>query len=192
MKKPLFALALLAAFSNAQAQTPAPQTLSRFVGIGVTGGGDKLVTVSYTNGDDFDIKAGGGVVFTAGLDYQVNPQFSVQGSLNFHVDDQTAKNGSTKFQRFPVEGVVFYHPGNQWKVGAGLRYVAAPRLNGHGAGNVGTYKFKSTVSALLEAEYMFDQRMSVKVRYVNEKFELKNGFGEVDANHVGVSGNFYF
>jgi hypothetical protein len=193
MKKPLFTLAILAAFSTAQAQSPAPvNTIAGFVGMTATAGGDKLVTVEYTDGDNVDIRAGGGFMFTAGIDYQVNPQFSVQGSLNFHTDRANAKNGNVKFQRFPVEGLVFYHPGNNWKFGGGLRYVASPRLSGKIAGYSGDFSFKNTLSAVLETEYLYSPQTSIKMRYVNEKFDAKDLPASASANHFGVSINYYF
>lgn len=193
MKKNLLCLAILAATSSAQAQVAAPvKTVSGFVGIGASAGGDKLATAFYTDGDSANIKAGGGVSFTGGLNFRINEQFSAQTSVTFHVDDQTASNGSLKFQRFPIEALAFYHINQQWKIGTGLRYVTGAKLSGSGVADIRDTKFDNALSSVVEGEYMFSPQLSVKVRYVNEKFELKHRSGEVKANHVGVSGNFYF
>jgi outer membrane protein W len=195
MKKTTLTLALLAAISTAHAQSPAAPSANPahgFVGIGVTAGGDELATATYTNGDSVDIKAGAGVVFTAGLDYAITPEFSVQGSVNFHVDDQTASNGDMRFQRFPVEVIGFFHPNSQWKVGGGVRYVNSAKLSGSGAASMPDISFKNTASAVFETEYLFAPNAGVKVRYVKEELELKHGGGKVKANHVGISGVYYF
>lgn len=195
MKKTTLTLALLAVISTAHAQTPTAPVASPahgFVGIGITAGGDELASATYTNGDSVNIKAGSGVVFTAGLDYRIDPQFSVQGSVNFHVDDQTASNGDMRFQRFPVELIGFYHPNSQWKVGGGVRYVNSAKLSGSGAAEMPDIHFKNTASAIFETEYLFAPNAGVKVRYVKEELEVKNGGGTVKANHVGISGVFYF
>lgn len=194
MKKSLSCLALLAAISSAQAQvvTAPAKTVSGFVGIGASAGGDKLATAVYTTGSSVDIKAGGGVSLTGGLNFRINEQFSAQTSVNFHVDDQTASNGSLKFQRFPIEALAFYHFHQEWKIGAGLRYVTGAKLSGSGVADIRDTKFDNTLSSVVEGEYMFSPQLSVKVRYVHEKFELKHHSGEVKANHVGLSGNFYF
>lgn len=199
MKKSLSTLAILAAASSAHAQiaqvAPAPlKPVHGFVGLGITGGGKKLATADYTNGRSANIKSGGGVYFTGGVDFRINEQFSAQTSLNFHVDDQTAQNGSLKFQRFPFEALAFYHVDQNWKIGTGLRYVTGAKLSGSGVADIADVKFKNTLSSVVEAEYLFSPQLSVKMRYVNEKFEEKNSRypAEVKANHVGVSGNFYF
>ena len=192
MKKTTLTLALLAAISAAHAQTPAANPAHGFVGIGVTTGGDELATATYANGDSADIQAGAGVVFTAGLDYAISPEFSVQGSVNFHVDNQTASNGDMRLQRFPVEVVGFFHPNSQWKVGGGVRYVNSAKLSGSGAASMPDIHFKNTASALFETEYLFAPNAGVKLRYVKEELELKQGGGKVKANHVGISGVYYF
>lgn len=195
MKKTTLTLALLAAISTAHAQgpaSPAANPAHGFVGIGITSGGDELASATYTNGDSVDIKAGAGVVFTAGLDYAVAPGFSVQGSVNFHVDDQTARNGDMRFQRFPVEVIGFFHPNSQWKVGGGVRYVNSAKLSGSGAAAMPHVHFKNTASAIFETEYLFAPNAGLKLRYVKEELELKQGGGKVKANHAGISGVYYF
>ncbi len=196
MKKTVFALVAFAIASSSHAQVAAPpaKAVRGFIGIGATAGGDKLATAEYTNGDTASIRAGSGVYFTGSMEFRINEQFSAQASVNFHVDDQSARNGSLKFQRFPIEAMAFYHIDQQWKIGTGLRYVTGAKLSGSGAGEIDDLKFDNTLSGVVEAEYMFTPQVSVKVRYVNEKFEVKReyGHGEVKANHVGVSGNFYF
>jgi hypothetical protein len=195
MKKTTLTLALMAAISTAHAQTPVTPTANLahgFVGIGFTAGGDELATATYTNGDSVDIKAGAGAVFTVGLDYRIAPEFSVQGSVNFHVDDQTASNGSMRFKRFPVEVIGFYHPNSQWKVGGGVRYVNSAKLSGSGAASIPDVSFKNTASAIFETEYLFAPNAGVKVRYVKEELELKQGGAKVKASHVGISGVYYF
>ncbi|HEY1043627.1 MAG TPA: outer membrane beta-barrel protein [Telluria sp.] len=194
MKQTFLILALLGVMSTATAQSPmtAANPASGFVGLGVTVGGDELATATYTNGHSADIKAGSGVVFTAGLDYAIAPQFSIQGSVNFHVDNQTARNGDMRFQRFPVEVIGFYHPNSQWKVGGGVRYVNSAKLSGSGAAAMDDVTFKNTTSAIFETEYLFAPNLGVKVRYVKEELELKEWNAKVKANHVGISGVYYF
>lgn len=196
MKKTVFAIAALAIASASHAQNAAipARTVHGFVGIGASAGGDKLATASYTNGDSASIRAGSGVTFTGGLDFRINEQFSAQTSVNFHVDNQSARNGDLRFQRFPIEALAFYHINQNWKIGTGLRYVSGAKLSGSGAGEIDDVKFDSTLSGVVEAEYLFSPQFSLKVRYVNEKFEVKDQYyeGEAKANHVGISGNFYF
>lgn len=192
MKKVAFILSVLfATMGVAQAQAPAPGPVQFFAGIGISGGGDDLATAEYTNGRSQDIKAGGGVYFTAGANYRVSPAFSVQGSLNFHVDDTNADNGSIKFKRFPVEVLGYYHLNDAWRVGAGVRYVSGAKLSSSGAAAGLGLKFDNTVSGVVEAEYFWSPQFGVKLRYVNETFEAARS-RDVKASHVGISANYYF
>src|SRR5689334_21953058 len=106
MEKITFILAtLFATLGAAHAQTMAPASPSpaRFLlGMGLSGGGDGLANVLYTDGRTATLHAGGLVYFSAGVDYRFTPEFSLQGTVNYHVDRANARNGDIKFERFPV------------------------------------------------------------------------------------------
>lgn len=196
MKKIVLALAaMIATMGAAQAQdaAPAPERapLRFMVGMGLSGGGDKLVAVEYTNGDSYNIKSGGLIYLTGAADYRVSPEFSIQGTLNYHVDRANAKNGDIKFQRFPIEVLGYYHLNNAWRLGGGVRYVTGAKLSGSGAASDLDVKFDNTTSAVLETEYFFNQNFAMKLRYVKETYKTR-GYEDVNADHVGLSGNFYF
>lgn len=195
MKNIVLAIAaLVAPLSIVHAQTPAPTgaPLRGLIGMGLSQGGDDLATAVYASGSKQDIKAGGGVQFTAGGEFRFSPEFSLQGTLNFHVDDTNADNGSIKFQRFPVELIAYYHISPQWRVGAGARYVSGAKLSSSGAASGLNFKFDNAVSGLVEAEYLWGNNVGLKLRYVSEKYEVKGYRGSVDANHVGIAGTYYF
>jgi hypothetical protein len=185
----------LCATTAAQAQNgaplPPPSQLQWMAGIGASVGGDNLASAQYTNGDSVDIKAGSGVYFTGGANYRFSPEFSLQGSVNFHVDDTNAKNGSIKFQRFPVELIAYYHINSQWRIGAGGRYVSGAKLSSSGVVSGLDIKFDNTASAVFEGEYFWTPNIGMKLRYVNETFKSAR-YRDAKANHVGISGNYYF
>ncbi|SFH00913.1 Outer membrane protein beta-barrel domain-containing protein [Duganella sp. CF458] len=193
MKKFVFAIStILATMGAAQAQTQAVERPLRFlVGTGVSHGGDTLATAEYESGWSRDVKAGGLVYFTFGANYRLDEEFSIQGTLNYHVDDASAKNGKLKFERFPVEVLGYYHMDENWRVGAGLRYIKSAKLSSDGAAPDVGGKSDSTVSGVVELEYFFIPQVGMKVRYVKEKFKAA-GMRDVNADHFGISGNFYF
>jgi hypothetical protein len=208
MKKPAFALFLALAAFSAQAQTvesaPAPVAAPavqyepvgakplRFVlGIGATFGGDKLATAYYDDGDEVDLKAGDLVALVAGVDYRINQDFSVQGTVGYHVDRAGADNGDMRFERIPFELLGYYHVNDKVRVGGGLRYVTGVKFRSSGAGDIGDYKFKDTTSAVAEIEYLFSPRMGLKLRYANDEFKEKYYGGKVKGDHVGIFANFY-
>ena len=194
MKKIIIALGLALATVSAHAQTAKPVggDMRYIVGIGLTAGGDDLATAYYQKGGSVDIEAGGGVVFTTGIDYRVNSTFSFQGTVNFHVDDTNAKNGSIKFQRFPIEVAAYVHPAQWLRIGGGVRYVSSPKLSSSGVASGIDARFDNTVSPMVEAEYLWGDSGGIKLRYVSEKYKLKNSNIEIDGNHVGIFANYYF
>jgi len=204
MKKIAFALSLALASLAAQAQTAAPAAAPavqyepvgakplRFVlGIGATFGGDKLATAYYEDGDEINLRAGESVALLAGADYRINQDFSVQGSVAYHVDRANARNGDMRFERIPFELLGYYHVNDKVRVGGGLRYVTGVEFRSSGAGDIGDYKFKNTTSAVAELEYLFSPRMGLKLRYVNDEFKEKTFGGKVKGDHVGIFANFY-
>jgi hypothetical protein len=192
MKKILFA-ALFATLGAAHAQTVAPASSpARFlVGMGLSGGGDELASAHYTNGDNVNIHAGGLIYFTAGVDYHFTREFSLQGTVNYHVDRANAKNGDVKFERFPVELIGYYQPNPAWRVGGGVRYTSSPKLSGSGVATGLDVSFDNTTSSVVEAEYFMGPKLGVKLRYVNETFRSR-GYNDIDGSHVGASLNYYF
>src|SRR5690606_23263342 len=97
-------------------------------GGGLTFGGDKLATAVYEDGTEIDIDAGGTIALHVGVDYRFAPQFSVQGTVGYHVDGASARNGDLRFERVPVELLGYYHVNEQLRVGGGIRFVTNAAL----------------------------------------------------------------
>ena len=177
--------------AQAQAQIAPAKPFHWMAGMGISGGGDKLATAEYTDGQTQNIRAGSGVYFTGGVDYRVASDFSIQGTINFHIDDTSASNGSIRFERFPIEFLGYYHVNDALRIGAGLRYINGAKLSSSGAASGLNFKFDNTVSSVAEAEYFWTPQIGMKMRYVKETFKAP-GIKDVKANHVGISGNYYF
>jgi hypothetical protein len=185
-------LAPLSAQAQTQTQTfdPATQPVRLLLGIGLSGGGDKLASGQYDDGSTVDIHAGGLVYLTAGIDYHLIPEFSLQGTINYHVDDQSAWNGDFRFERFPIELIGYYQPNPVFRVGGGIRYTMSPKLSSNGNAPEANASYDNTTSAVVEAEYFTDPNFGIKLRYVHETFKTRGR--EIDGSHVGISANFYF
>jgi hypothetical protein len=196
MKKLALALSLgFASLGAAQAQTYVPveaKPMHFVFGMGYTFGGDKLATAYYENGADQNIKAGKGLVFLGGVEYRVSPEFSVQGTIGFHVDQAAADNGDMRFDRYPLELLGYYHVNQSVRVGGGLRYVISPALRTSGAGDIGDYQFKNSTSPVAEIEYLYSPQLGFKLRYANDRYKEKDSGGEAKGDHVGLIANFYF
>jgi len=195
MKKIVLAAAIAAvSIGAAQAQVAVPAKPLRWVaGIGITAGGDKLATADYTNGTSANIKAGSGLALLAGAEYRVSPEFSVQGTVGYHIHfTPEASNGDASFSRAPVELLAYFHPNQQWRVGGGLRRTMAVKLNGKGAAWYMDRDYEGATGAVVEVEYFTSPNLGIKARVVNEKFKQQYSSREVSGNHFGLLLNAYF
>lgn len=181
------AVIAMAATGSAQAQQQPERAVRGLLGIGVTGGGDSLATVAFTNGTTEDIRAGGLVHVYGGAEFRLGTQVTLQTTIGYHVDDtSSASNGSLRFSRYPAELLVHYQIDNHVRLGGGVRYISSAKIDGRGvlAGN--RVDFDSTVGAVIEGEYLVTPNIGLKLRFVNEKYEV-NGVS-ADGKH----GGFYF
>jgi hypothetical protein len=198
MKKIASALALTGATLGAaqaqsfvQVQDVATKPLRLVLGAGYTHGGDHLATAIYEDGLEVKIRGGNGIVLLAGVDYRIDPRFSVQGTVGYHVDRANAHNAGLRFERVPVELLGYYHVNDKLRAGGGLRYVTNTTLVVRAAGDRDV-QFKDTTSAVAEIEYLFSPRVGFKLRYVNDNFKEERSGAPVKGDHVGVLVNAYF
>ncbi len=190
-KKTLICAALaLGAAGAAQAAEDSP--IRFLIGGGLTFGGDKLATVSYTNGDSQDLRAGSLVQVYAGIDYRMGTDVSMQINAGYHVDDTNADNGSLKFSRYPVELLAYFHANDQLRLGGGVRFVSSPKISSSGVVSGNNVQFKNTTGIVLEGEYFFSPHFSLKLRGVKEEYTLKDVDYTVSGNHFGALVNWYF
>ncbi len=198
------ALALLAT-TALTAQAPQARVVRPFLSLAFTTGGDTLATAVYTDGSRSSIKAGGQTFFKGGLDFQVNPKFSLQASLGIHTDSaKEASNGSLDFKRNTLEGLGYFHPGAHSRLGLGFRKTSDAKVSGGGAASLGSIEFSSTTGIVLEWEYLtgslssFGSRAGFSVRYVKESYEATSVAGipvngsSVDGSHLGLGFSWYF
>lgn len=175
------------------AQAQDAPTLRPLVGMGLTVGGEKFATISLSDGTEEDIRAGQFFQFYGGLRYQAVPNFSVQATIGYHVDDTSAQNAKFKFARYPVEVLGHFHADDKIRIGGGIRFANSPKLSIGGDLGSGSISFKNAVGFVLEGEYLVSPQVGLKLRFVGEEYEAKAPFaGTVDGNHVGFMANFYF
>jgi hypothetical protein len=188
----LAAIVLLAA-GDAYAQQP--QRNFRFgLMAGLTGGGDTLATVTFTNGDSENIKAGGLVHIAAGVVWQP-PQIPFGGHLmvGYHIDDITASNGDLRFSRYPIEVLGYWTGAAPLRLGAGLRFVNSPKLAIDVPGSNANVTYKDTVGTVVEVGYQPAPNWWISLRGTFEDYEAKsfNGAavvatGKSSGNSVGL------
>jgi hypothetical protein len=193
--KQIIALAALAASALAptlaHAGLDSGNPVHPLVGIAITGGGDKLSTVDYTNGDSQDITAGGLVQLYGGVEFhQPGSPFAVQATFGYHVDSTHARNGNQQFSRWPIEAIALFNVAPKFRLGVGARYASSPKFTSDGAGHVGNADLKAQVGGILMGEWLFLPSMGVQLRYVHETYKL-DGIS-IDGSHGGLGFNYYF
>lgn len=117
--------ALIVAPLAAQAPTPkpaAPPALRGVFEFGIEAGGDKIATVTFTNGSRQSVRAGQGGTLAAGLLWMPSPTvpLSLRGTVGFKFQTTAADDATIWLRRFPVELVASWHPTPDWRLGGGF------------------------------------------------------------------------
>lgn len=187
MKKFLIATVLCAGVAAAQAQE---RSVRGVFGLGLTGGGDTLATVVYTDGSTDNIKGGGLVHVFGGAEFRLGTEVTMQATVGYHVDETNgASDGSLRFSRYPVEVLAHYHVAPNFKFGGGARFINSAKIDSRGVLSGARFDFDSTVGAVLEGEWMITPMMGLKLRYVSEKYKAPGV--SADGNHGGIYFSVY-
>ena len=185
----LAAAAIVPTLAHAGLDTANP--VHPLIGIAITGGGDKLSSVEFSDGGSRDITAGGLVQIWGGVEYhEQGSPFAFQGTFGYHFDNTSADNGSQRFERFPLELIALYSFDPKFRLGIGARYATSAKFRSSGAGDVGDFNFKSQLAPMLMGEWLINPSVGLQLRYVHETFKL-NGVS-IDGSHGGVGVNYYF
>lgn len=80
--------------------------LGFLVRMGIEGGGDKLASVEWEDGDKTNITAGGLISFSGGLLYHPDAPIAVEATIGYKFDRVNGSNGKIQFTRVPVDLVV--------------------------------------------------------------------------------------
>jgi hypothetical protein len=180
-----------------------PQTGTHFIlTAGLTGGGDKVATVQYTNGNSSTLHAGGLVQIGAGVLWQFEAPVALALTANYHVDDATAKNGDATFDRIPLEAIAYYTGENHWRFGGGVRFVQSPKYKAHVDGQSDdSIEFKDTVGAVAEIGYGFNEHAWLNLRLVSENYQVNSvtsggrtysASGSINGSHIGINFLYQF
>lgn len=139
---PLLGAAVVAAPLLAQAPAPAPapaapaahRPLRPVVEFGIEFGGDKVATVTFTNGEQQSVRAGQGGTLAAGVLYEPSATVpvSLRATVGFKFQTTAADNVSIWMRRYPVELVGSWHLTPQVRVGAGYVRHLRPRFTAEG------------------------------------------------------------
>lgn len=167
---------------------------------GLTSGGDKLFNLQYADGDSKNIKAGS--LFEVGMgtlyNFPTRP-IAAQLTFNYHFDTAPADNGDAGFDRYPLEGIVYYTGVKDWRFGLGGRLVLSPEAEvSIDGGDDVEINFKDATGLVFEIGYRVANEFWINLRAVQEDYEVErfavNGMDlplsddrDVSGNHVGIN-----
>lgn len=149
-------------------------------------GGDKLVTVQFSNGDSSTIHGGDGLFVDGGVQRNFVGGFSFKGTLGVKYWGVRASNNDTTFTRYPLDLLGIYTIGRS-HFGFGVTHEFSPSLDQGSFG--GTVNFNDANGFILQYQYwMFG------VRYTNIHYTADCALcsGKVDGSSIGVFFNYVF
>jgi len=201
------ALGLLALFVSAGAS--ADVSLHLAGGAGLSYGGDTLAKITYTDGDETSVKAGGLLYINVGpsLEFTGTP-FSVQSLVGYQDDSETAQNGDVRFDRTTLDTTLFYQAGSQ-RFGVGLAEHFSPSYHQSGFYSSSTGAYSPQVDASfnnasgVELEYQYrhpHSRIGLSLRAVSLRYKLDSlsadgnpvPFGKTNYDGSFFAAGFYF
>ncbi len=154
--------------------------------LGFDAGGDTLATAFYTDGDDADIKAGQLFHLAAGVVQPVSEQMEFQGTLGWKFDSAAADNGDISFDRFPLEGLLFFR-NDRFRLGGGAALHLNPTLEGSGAASgLGTIEFDDALGFVAQIDMFIAPQVNIGLRATFIEYETTVGSVTVDGNSVGL------
>jgi hypothetical protein len=147
-------------------------------------GGDKLVTVTFTNGDSESIRANEGLYVGGGISV-LNDDKNIEfvGTVNYKYQSVSADNGDVTWTRIPIDTLVFYRM-QSFRFGGGLTFQLSPKLKGSGAASNINTNVDNAVGLLLQADYLLG-KVNIGVR--GTLVDFKSGGATAKGNGVGIT-----
>ena len=166
---------------------------------GLTYGGDKLAEIDYLDDDDDevfdrDIRAGGLLLFAAGITYR-SPEapWELSASYGYHFDSEDADNGDVEFERNTLDLIGYYHQGKH-ALGLGMTRHSNIEFTLDPDGFAkDTVDFDNENGWIVEYKYTYSHFGAIAVRYTAIEYSSDQlGLENIDGNHLGLIAYFSF
>ena len=165
-------------------------TASEIKGILKTGydfGGDTLFTALFVNGQTGTVKTNEGFYFGGGIAIINHAEtIATEITLSWKFQDLNANNGDVRWERFPLETLVFYRA-SKIRIGAGLTYHINPQLEGDGVLQGLNIAFRNALGAIVQTDYFVTPSVSVGVRFTWLEYEQETTGAKFDSSGGGVT-----
>ncbi|TAD86400.1 MAG: hypothetical protein EAY75_08410 [Bacteroidetes bacterium] len=182
MRKLVFVLAisLLLSKSGVFAQQSEPTVRAKFLmEAGVEFGGDEILKVFFTNGEDQKMRAGQGGYIGVGTEVQFSQvkQLMLRASVGLKYTTTAADNANIRLTRFPIQLTPFWKIDDDFRLGVGITTHLSPRLKGDGF--LPDVDFTSTAGPRLEFgwRWLALTYTAMRYKYGSNSTVSANAFG---------------
>lgn len=147
---------------------------------GIEFGGEKVATVSFTDGSEQSVKTGDGLTLSGGAHLRINPSWDVRTTVGYKYVTTKADNADIHLDRIVFKGVADYFFNNsKWYLGGGIVNHTSVKFDADGLGpNV---DFGNATGAVIEGGWSF---VAVTYTLMSYKDEAGNKYG---ADSIGIS-----
>lgn len=167
-------------------QAEKSQNAKFLVEAGIEYGGDEILQVFFTNGEDQTMRAGQGGFIAVGGEFQFSKikQLMVRTSIGIKYNTTAADNANIRLTRFPVHLTPFWKINNDFRLGVGITTHLSPKLKGDGF--VEDVDFTSNTGARFEFGYKWIALTYTAINYKDEAGKT------IAAGSIGASLSFTF
>jgi hypothetical protein len=184
MKRIIFVLHLglfLATIQVFAQQSERPLSAKFLIEGGIEYGGDEILQIFFTNGEDQTMRAGqGGYIAVGGeLQFSSVKQLMLRASIGIKYNTTAADNANIRLTRFPVHLTPFWKINGDFRLGVGITTHLNPNLKGDGF--VPDVAFTSTMGPRFEFGYKW-----IALTYTAISYEDVSG-ESFSASSIGAS-----
>lgn len=189
MRKVTFVLyvgLLLTSFQILAQQTEKPVAAKFLVEGGIEFGGDIILQVFFTNGEDQTIRAGQGGYLAFGGEFQfpkVRP-LMFRTSIGIKYTTTAADNANIRLTRFPIQLTPFWKINSDFRLGVGITSHLGPKLKGDGF--IPDVAYTSSIGPRVEFGYKWIALTYTAINYEDEAGE------SFSASSIGASVSITF
>lgn len=189
MKRIIFVLhlcLLLPAIQVFAQQSERPLTANFLIEGGIEYGGDEILQIFFTNGEDQTMRAGqGGCIAVGGeLQFSSVKQLMLRATIGLKYNTTAADNANIRLTRFPVQLTPFWKINDDFRLGVGVTTHLNPSLKGDGF--FPDVAFNSTIGPRFEFGYKWIALTYTAISYEDESGE------SFSASSIGASVSLTF
>ena len=172
------------------------QTFKWVIGLGVDLGGEKLGTVTYSDGSTAPVNANSGLSFNIGgvVPNGKNSGFSTQVTLGYKSGGPKIWNNDVNWSAISLEAIEHYGS-NNFRMGLGVSYQINPQLKVNLPSSSSISKYNNAIGLIAQIGWIpVRENYSIDLRYTAIKFQSNDlpNSPSTNGSVAGLYASFYF